>query len=163
VHSLLVNIGMTSSGRPPDGKAPRCCDFIKAIAGSTAAWSIAAGAQQSMIPVIGFLNTDSPQGYGRQSSVFLEGLGENGYVDGRNVTIDHFVLCERRHRGNDRRLRRAARARRGHHAGGGHDDDPILPHQAVEHSRGRDRKNVELAAAGAPIAAWKAGRDRRKT
>ena len=64
-------------------------DFIKAIAGSTAAWSIAAGAQQSTIPVIGFLNADSPQGYGRQLSAFLAGLGEKGYVDGRNVTIEY--------------------------------------------------------------------------
>ena len=64
-------------------------DFIKAIAGSAAAWPIAAGAQQSTIPVIGFLNADSPQGYGRQLSAFLKGLGENGYADGRNVAIEY--------------------------------------------------------------------------
>src|SRR5262245_63650804 len=64
-------------------------DFIKAIAGSAAAWPIAAGAQPSTIPVIGFLNADSPQGYGRQLSAFLKGLGENGYVDGRNVAIEY--------------------------------------------------------------------------
>ena len=80
---------MITCGRPHDGKAMRRRDFIKAIAGSTAAWSIAAGAQQSTIPVIGFLNADSPQGYGRQLSAFLAGLGEKGYVDGRNVTIEY--------------------------------------------------------------------------
>jgi putative ABC transport system substrate-binding protein len=80
---------MITCGRPPDGKAMRRRDFIKAIAGSAAAWSIAAAAQQSTIPVIGFLNADSPQGYGRQLSAFLEGLGEKGYVDGRNVTIEY--------------------------------------------------------------------------
>jgi putative ABC transport system substrate-binding protein len=64
-------------------------DFIKAIAGSAAAWPIEAGARQFTIPVIGFLNADSPQGYGRQWSAFLKGLGENGYVDGRNVAIEY--------------------------------------------------------------------------
>src|SRR5260370_10274298 len=41
------------------------------------------------MPVIGFLNADAPQGYGRQLSAFLKGLGENGYVDGRNVAIEY--------------------------------------------------------------------------
>jgi putative tryptophan/tyrosine transport system substrate-binding protein len=69
--------------------AVRRRDFIKAIAGSATAWPIAAGAQQSTIPVIAFLNADSPQGYERQLSAFLKGLGENGYVDGRNVAIEY--------------------------------------------------------------------------
>jgi hypothetical protein len=41
------------------------------------------------MPVIGFLNADSPQGYGRMLSAFLKGLGENGYADGRNVAIEY--------------------------------------------------------------------------
>ena len=93
---------MITCGRPHDGKAMRRRDFIKAIAGSTAAWSIAAGAQQSTIPVIGFLNADSAAGYGRPLSAFIKGLGESGYVDGRNVgnpslggTSGH-VWCEER-------------------------------------------------------------------
>jgi putative ABC transport system substrate-binding protein len=36
-----------------------------------------------------FLNADSPQSYERQLSAFLKGLGENGYVDGRNVAIEY--------------------------------------------------------------------------
>jgi putative ABC transport system substrate-binding protein len=61
--------------------------FIKGIA-AFAAWPITARAQQQ-VPVVGFLNADSPQGYGRQLSAFLQGLGENGYVDGRNVAIEY--------------------------------------------------------------------------
>src|ERR1700738_2191876 len=63
-------------------------DFITGIAGS-AARPLAARAQQPTRPVIGFLNADSPQGYERQLSAFLKGLGDNGYVDGRNVTIEY--------------------------------------------------------------------------
>jgi putative ABC transport system substrate-binding protein len=41
------------------------------------------------MPLIGFLNADSPQGYARELSAFLKGLSDNGYVDGRNVTIEY--------------------------------------------------------------------------
>jgi putative ABC transport system substrate-binding protein len=41
------------------------------------------------MPVIGFLNADSPQRYGQPLSAFLKGLGETGYVDGRNVAIEY--------------------------------------------------------------------------
>jgi putative ABC transport system substrate-binding protein len=64
-------------------------DFISLLGGAVAARPFTARAQQPTIPVIGFLNADSPQGYGRQLSAFLKGLGESGYVDGRNVAIEY--------------------------------------------------------------------------
>jgi putative ABC transport system substrate-binding protein len=64
-------------------------DFIKVVAGSTAVWALAVRAQQPAMPVIGFLNGASPQGYRQQVSAFVKGLGESGYVEGLNVAIEY--------------------------------------------------------------------------
>jgi len=53
-------------------------ELLAALGGAAAAWPLVARAQRSTIPVIGFLNADSPQGYERQLSAFLTGLGEKG-------------------------------------------------------------------------------------
>ena len=64
-------------------------EFIT-IFGGAAAWPLMARAQTPAMPVIGFVSTASPQGgYGQSLSAFLEALGEAGYVDGRNVTIEY--------------------------------------------------------------------------
>jgi putative tryptophan/tyrosine transport system substrate-binding protein len=62
-------------------------DFVGCLAGAVA-WPVAARAQQRM-PVIGFLGPDSPALLGERLRAFHQGLGEAGYVDGGNVTIEY--------------------------------------------------------------------------
>jgi putative ABC transport system substrate-binding protein len=63
--------------------------FLSLLGGATVAWPFVARAQQSTMPVVGFVNAASPERYRPQVSAFLKGLGEAGYVDGRNVTIEY--------------------------------------------------------------------------
>src|SRR5262249_58766320 len=52
-------------------------------------WPVAVRAQQSAMPVIGFINVASAKSYAPQLMAFLKGLGETGYVDGQNVAIEY--------------------------------------------------------------------------
>jgi putative ABC transport system substrate-binding protein len=63
--------------------------FMVALGGASPAWPFQAHAQQSAMPVLGFLNVESAQSYAGPLAAFLKGLGEAGYVDGRNVTIEY--------------------------------------------------------------------------
>jgi putative ABC transport system substrate-binding protein len=65
-------------------------DFIKIISGSAAAWPLAASAQQSAMPVIGFIRDGSAQGEARWVGGFHKGL--SGYVEGKNVTVEYHWL-----------------------------------------------------------------------
>jgi putative tryptophan/tyrosine transport system substrate-binding protein len=65
-------------------------EFITFLGGATATWPLAARAQQQpTMPVIGWVNPASRQDYAQPLAAFLMGLGETGYVDGRNVSIEY--------------------------------------------------------------------------
>src|SRR6516162_1319221 len=69
------------------GAVMRRRDFIKVFAGLAIAWSLTASAQQK--PVIGFLNSGSPDAYPDRVIAFHQGLRQLGYIEGENVVVDY--------------------------------------------------------------------------
>ncbi len=63
-------------------------DFIAGV-GASSAWPFAAKAQQTSLPVVGFLNSASPDGYAPMAAAFAQGLRQMNYVEGRTVSIEH--------------------------------------------------------------------------
>jgi putative ABC transport system substrate-binding protein len=62
--------------------------FIAGLGGA-AAWPVVSRAQQSAMPVVGVLNAISSVGRARELAGFRQGLNEGGYVEGRNVAMEH--------------------------------------------------------------------------
>jgi putative ABC transport system substrate-binding protein len=66
-------------------------EFIAGLAGA-AAWPLAARAQQPALPVVGFLGTGLADASADRVRAFRKGLGETGYVEGQNVTVEYHWL-----------------------------------------------------------------------
>src|SRR5918912_510076 len=71
----------------PHGRARRR-DFLLLMAGA-ATWTTSSYAQSRSMPVIGYLCAESAELFASRLKAFHEGLGEAGFVEGRNVTIDY--------------------------------------------------------------------------
>jgi putative ABC transport system substrate-binding protein len=64
-------------------------NFIIATVGVVTAWPVAARAEQSAMPVIGYLAGSSPAYRAHLLTAFLRGIRDTGYVEGENVIVEY--------------------------------------------------------------------------
>jgi putative ABC transport system substrate-binding protein len=64
-------------------------EFISQLSGAAVAWPMIARAQQSAVPVVGFLCSGSAEDFAALMASFRDGLKEAGYVEGQNAAIEY--------------------------------------------------------------------------
>ena len=64
-------------------------EFITLLGGAAAAWPVMAWGQQSQLPVVGFLNSGSPDLSAHLVRAFHQGLNQTGHFEGRNVAVEY--------------------------------------------------------------------------
>jgi putative ABC transport system substrate-binding protein len=64
-------------------------ELILGLAGAAVVAPLTARAQQSPVPVIGFLNSGSPEQYEQRLAAYFKGLAGGGFVEGHNVAVDY--------------------------------------------------------------------------
>src|SRR5262245_1147528 len=77
----------------PQREAMRRREFIplfgSAVIAPAILWPFTTRAQQSAVPVVGFLNSGSPELFTARVAAFRQGLNDAGFVEGRNVAIEY--------------------------------------------------------------------------
>ncbi len=62
---------------------------VFALAGGASAWLMASAARAQVMPVIGYLGSETPERYGSRLEAFRSGLNDVGFAEGRTVTIEY--------------------------------------------------------------------------